>query len=120
MKQSHYIRAAKNLPPELANAVANILDDQQRVVKKDLLRRERASGFGSPGVARSLVRLNARYLPPRHRFYRASSNGRNRNHRRPRTVDAEPPFQSIPKFRNCRTERWVTHQELAAILEYEL
>ena len=37
MKQSAGVRAAKSLQPELTNTVANVLDDQQRVVEKDLL-----------------------------------------------------------------------------------
>jgi hypothetical protein len=36
VKQSPGICAAKSLQPELANTVANILDDQQRVIEKDL------------------------------------------------------------------------------------
>jgi len=37
VKQSSGVSAPKSMQPELANTVANILDDQQRVVEKDLL-----------------------------------------------------------------------------------
>ena len=37
VKQSPGVRAAKSLQPDLANTVANILDDQQRFVEKGLL-----------------------------------------------------------------------------------
>ena len=37
MKKSPGVGATKSLQPELANTVANILDDQQGVVEKDLL-----------------------------------------------------------------------------------
>jgi hypothetical protein len=37
VEQPPGVRAAKSLQPELARTVANILDDQQRVVEKDLL-----------------------------------------------------------------------------------
>jgi hypothetical protein len=37
MKQSPGVRAAQGMQSHFANTVADILDDQQRVVKKDLL-----------------------------------------------------------------------------------